>query len=157
MCVNPHPRRELNQELLKEEEGLTAHRGLVSSSANPKLADNQAFLMYVTDSIRKTYDAKMLQLVQQVGQGGAWVEQRGSAWPWLQRPTFAQSFTASPKSPFLHRSSPPRGFSPGTLYGNPRAPRPQPHPQWRARAPGLSPRPTLTAGYSLLHAPRPAP
>lgn len=57
--------RELNQELLKEEEGLTAHRGLVSSSANPKLADNQAFLMYVTDSIRKTYDAKMLQLVQQ--------------------------------------------------------------------------------------------
>ncbi|GLC73394.1 hypothetical protein PLESTF_001370600 [Pleodorina starrii] len=57
--------RDLNQELLKEEEGLTSQRGLVNSSANPKLADNQMFLMYVTDSIRKTYDAKMLQLVQQ--------------------------------------------------------------------------------------------
>lgn len=67
MLTHIHTHRELNQELLKEEEGLTAHRGLVSSSANPKLADNQAFLMYVTDSIRKTYDAKMLQLVQQVG------------------------------------------------------------------------------------------
>ncbi|KXZ47359.1 hypothetical protein GPECTOR_36g81 [Gonium pectorale] len=57
--------RDLNQELLKEEEGLTAQRGLVSSSSNPKLADNQLFLMYITDTIRKTYDAKMLQLVQQ--------------------------------------------------------------------------------------------
>ncbi|GIL75629.1 hypothetical protein Vretimale_15152 [Volvox reticuliferus] len=57
--------RELNQELLKEEEGLTAQRGLVNSTANPKLADNQLFLMYITDTIRKTYDAKMLQLVQQ--------------------------------------------------------------------------------------------
>lgn len=61
----PHT-RELNQELLKEEEGLTAQRGLVNSTANPRLADNQLFLMYVTNSIRKTYDAKMLQLVQQV-------------------------------------------------------------------------------------------
>ncbi|EFJ50232.1 hypothetical protein VOLCADRAFT_116951, partial [Volvox carteri f. nagariensis] len=57
--------RELNQELLKEEEGLTSQRGLINSSANPKLADNQLFLMYITESIRKTYDAKMLQLVQQ--------------------------------------------------------------------------------------------
>ncbi|KAG2452271.1 hypothetical protein HYH02_003295 [Chlamydomonas schloesseri] len=57
--------RDLNQELLKEEEGLTAQRGLVSGASNPKLADNQLFQLYVTDSIRKTYDAKMLQLVQQ--------------------------------------------------------------------------------------------
>ncbi|PNW74089.1 hypothetical protein CHLRE_13g584901v5 [Chlamydomonas reinhardtii] len=57
--------RDLNQELLKEEEGLTAQRGLVSGASNPKLADNQLFQLYVTDAIRKTYDAKMLQLVQQ--------------------------------------------------------------------------------------------
>ncbi|GFR52700.1 hypothetical protein Agub_g15327 [Astrephomene gubernaculifera] len=57
--------RDLNQELLKEEEGLTAQRGLIASAANPRLADNQLFLMYVTDPIRKTYDAKMLQLVKQ--------------------------------------------------------------------------------------------
>ncbi|KAG2497180.1 hypothetical protein HYH03_004769 [Edaphochlamys debaryana] len=56
--------KDLNQELLKEEEGLTAQRGLITSS-NPKLADNQIFLMYVTDSIRRVYDGKMLQLVQQ--------------------------------------------------------------------------------------------
>lgn len=69
MPPRPHagvPRRQLNQELLKEEEGLTAARGLVTTAPNPSLADNQLFLVYITDSIRKTYDAKMLQLVTQV-------------------------------------------------------------------------------------------
>ena len=37
----PHCCRDLNQELLKDEEGLTAQRGLVSGASNPKLADNQ--------------------------------------------------------------------------------------------------------------------
>jgi hypothetical protein len=32
-----------------------------------RLADNQLFHIYITDKIRKNYDGKMLQLVQQVG------------------------------------------------------------------------------------------
>lgn len=60
-------RRDLNAELLKEEEGLKAARGLVAASTtSKKLADNQLFRVYLKEEQRKAYDQKLLTQVAQV-------------------------------------------------------------------------------------------
>lgn len=61
--------RELNQALLREEEGLVGERGLVVNNQGRNaewLNQNQVFTMFVTADIRKTYESKMLRQVAQV-------------------------------------------------------------------------------------------
>lgn len=57
----------LNNELEKEGEGLVASRGFVASyQSNKRLSENQIFLIYITDELRKQYEQRMLRQVEQV-------------------------------------------------------------------------------------------
>lgn len=57
----------MNAELVKEEDGLKAARGLISTSnVSKKLADNQVFKVYLKEEQRRAYDQKLLTQVQQV-------------------------------------------------------------------------------------------
>lgn len=59
--------RVLNDELEKEGEGLVANRGFITTyQDNKKLNDNQLFLIYLTDAVRKQYEQKMLRQAEQV-------------------------------------------------------------------------------------------
>ena len=66
--------RDLNQELLKEEEGLVGNRGLVTTYTGDnaqKLNDNQTFNIFISDGMRDTFEAKLLRQVAQVGRASA--------------------------------------------------------------------------------------
>ena len=61
--------RELNQELLKEEEGIVGSRGLVTTYTGDnadRLNDNQVFNIYIPNDAREAFEAKMLRQVAQV-------------------------------------------------------------------------------------------
>lgn len=60
--------RELNAELDKEGDGLVASRGLVGGGqqGDKRLSDNQTFLVYVTDEIRRQYENKLLKQAEMV-------------------------------------------------------------------------------------------
>jgi hypothetical protein len=61
-------RRDLNNELEKEGEGLVANRGFITAIQEDKwLQENQLFLMYIPDPLRKQLEQKMLRQVEQVG------------------------------------------------------------------------------------------
>jgi hypothetical protein len=64
---------ELNDGLLREEEGLVANRGLVSTYVGggllggaAMLNDNQTFLAYLTPELRRQYDSMVISNVEQV-------------------------------------------------------------------------------------------
>ena len=65
------PPRDLNAELLKEEEGMVGQRGFITSYQDrPRLNDNQRFLMYITTKERGEYEMNLLRKVEQVGTKG---------------------------------------------------------------------------------------
>ncbi len=92
----PLSRSELNNELDKEGEGLVANRGLITSYPdNKRLNENQLFIIYVTDEVRRQYDAKMLRQAEQVRgavhrasteRAAARVVQEGCAARWMRHP-----------------------------------------------------------------------
>eukprot|EP00798_Chlamydomonas_sp_ICE-L_P019884 gene19884-26587_t len=60
---------ELNDELLKESEGMISNRGFINNyQNNPKLSDNQIFLLFVEDSIPKQYETTMLRQIEAAAQ-----------------------------------------------------------------------------------------
>ncbi len=66
-CVCVCVYRDLNVALEKEGEGLVGNRGLVTSYPdNKRLNENQLFRVYVTEEIRRQYEAKMLRQVEMV-------------------------------------------------------------------------------------------
>jgi hypothetical protein len=61
--------RDLNQELLKEEEGLVGHRGLITTYTGDnaeRLNSNQLFNIFITNAMRESFEAKVLRHVAQV-------------------------------------------------------------------------------------------
>ncbi|KAK9819713.1 hypothetical protein WJX72_001576 [[Myrmecia] bisecta] len=57
--------QDLNASLLKEEEGLVANRGLVSSERHD-IRENQTFKVYITKKLRDKYESTMLRQIQQL-------------------------------------------------------------------------------------------
>ena len=72
-CLADTTLSELNDGLLREEEGLVANRGLVSTyvgggllAGAAVLNDNQTFLAYLTPELRRQYDSMVISQVEQV-------------------------------------------------------------------------------------------
>lgn len=72
-CVPDTTMSEINQALLREEEGLVANRGMVSCYVGAGgtvpaavLNENQVFRMYVTPELRRQYDNTLLAEVESV-------------------------------------------------------------------------------------------
>lgn len=64
----------MNQELLREEDGLVTHRGLVTDNKlKPSLDDSQLFLVHLTEGSRRMYEDRLLRQVEQVGGVGGLV------------------------------------------------------------------------------------
>lgn len=59
--------RGLNQELEREGEGIVAHRGLIPTyQGSREKCENQVFQIYITEDVRRQYDAMMTQRLMQV-------------------------------------------------------------------------------------------
>jgi hypothetical protein len=59
--------RDLNNSLLREEEGLMGQRGMVNGYVgDPTLNESQTFMVWIPQDIRRKYESTLLAMVEQV-------------------------------------------------------------------------------------------